>query len=404
MLATQRPGAVLAGGKALPELALRVAYDAAAEGWYFDAAERGGTLHVKTAIQDIRQPLSFDVRGAVAVERAEGAFPAAPEQGRALPADAMVVVSRPAEEPGQPLENAFDGNPSTWFRTVRSQAVHSGAHEWTIGFTERRLVDGIELAPRNDQHWKHGQVRDYEIYIADSNGDWGAPVRRGRLALQQGAQTISFAPTAGRLLRFRVLSIQNPDGDAGSATDPMVTAAQPGAVAQAFNAAVPNEVAPIVLSEFRVLEHRAAQGPEQQRYLSELPLPKSVARDKPASNAAEMRMNGLRFHKGLGVGPSSGIELQLIGDWKLLRADLGVDDSCRLAGGLQFQVWSGERLLYDSGLVTAPAVVKPEIDVRGLSQLSLRTLGARGAHPAQVCGNWANAVLTGTEGATVRLR
>jgi hypothetical protein len=71
---------------------------------------------------------------------------------------------------------------------------------------------------------------------------------------------------------------------------------------------------------------------------------------------------------------------------------------------LQFQVWSGERLLYDSGLVTAPAVVKPEIDVRGLSQLSLRTLGARGAQPARTCGNWANALMTGTEGATVQLR
>ena len=81
-----------------------------------------------------------------------------------------------------------------------------------------------------------------------------------------------------------------------------------------------------------------------------------------------------------------------------------MDDSCRSAGGLQFQVWSGERLLYDSGLVNAPAVVKPEIDVRGLSQVSLRTLGARGPKPAQVCGNWANAVLIGTEGATVQPR
>jgi hypothetical protein len=54
--------------------------------------------------------------------------------------------------------------------------------------------------------------------------------------------------------------------------------------------------------------------------------------------------------------------------------------------------------------VAAPAVVKPEIDVRGLKQLSLRTLGARGAQPAQVCGNWANAVLIGTEDATVRMR
>jgi hypothetical protein len=117
-----------------------------------------------------------------------------------------------------------------------------------------------------------------------------------------------------------------------------------------------------------------------------------------------MRMNGLRFRKGVGVGPASRIDLALGGDWDLLRADLGVDDSCRGSGGLQFQVWSGSKLLYDSGLVTPPAVVKPDIDVRGLRELSLRTLGERGASPAKICADWANARLTGSPGATVTPR
>ncbi|SDI08910.1 TIM-barrel domain-containing protein [Janthinobacterium sp. YR213] len=404
MLAGQAPAAVRAGERLIAAFADRAAYDKAAEGWFFDVADRKGTLHVKVAAQDIRQPLMLQVAGALAVARADADFPAAPVPGRALPADAMQVVARPAEESGYPLENAFDGKPETWFRTVRSPSVKSGPHEWVLGFTERRLVDGIELAPRNDQHWKHGQVRDYEIYIGDNNGEWGAPLARGTLKLQEGTQTISFPATAGRLLRFRVMSTQNPEGDGAASLDPMVTAAQGAPVARAFDAALATDVAPVTLSEFRVLEHRVAEGAEVQRYLSDLALPKSIAKDRPAGKAAEMRMNGLWFRKGLGVGPVSRIDLQLAGNWNLLRADLGVDDSCRSAGGLQFQVWSGERLLYDSGLVTAPGVVKPEIDVRGLSQLSLRTLGARGARAAQVCGNWANAVLTGTEGATVKPR
>jgi alpha-glucosidase (family GH31 glycosyl hydrolase) len=403
MLFAQRPSAVTvmtaAGGVAatFTAHASRAAYVAAAEGWFYDADDRKGTLHAKTATQDIRQPLAINVLATASgplLARADDAFPAAPALGRALPADAMVVVNRPAEEPGHALENAFDGKPETWFRTVRSQAVRSGAHEWVIGFTERRLVDGIELAPRNDQHWKSGQVRDYEIYIADSNGEWGAPIQHGTLKLQEGLQTISFAPTAGRLLRFRVLSTQNASGESDSSTT----------TAKAYNAAIPHEVVPVTLSEFRILEHRAAEGAELQQYLSDLSLPRNVGHDKPAGQAKEMRMNGLHFRKGLGVSANSRIDLQLQGGWNLLRADLGVDDSCRNAGGLQFQIWSGARLLYDSGFISAPAVVKPEIDVRGLSQLSLRTLGAKGSRPAQVCGNWANAVLTGTEGATARLR
>ena len=403
----QRPSMVTLKGAALKEAAGSAEFEAMEAGWYFDAADRLGSVHVKAPRQDIRQPLAFSVQG-LAQAGADDAFPAAPAQGRALPPDAMVVVNRPAEEPGHPIENAFDGKPDTWFRTVRSQQVKSGAHEWVIGFTERRLVDGIEIAPRSDANWKHGQVRDYEIYLADSNGEWGAPVKRGQLTLSKDTQTIAFRASAGRLLRFRVLSTQNPDGSGAAGTDPMVTAVSGDGVenvaARAFDAAAPAEVAPITLSEFRILEHPVPEGQELRRYLSELPLPKGLGRDKPAGKANEMRMNGLRFNKGVGMGPSGRLDLQLDGSWRLLRADLGVDDSCRSAGGLRFQVWSGERLLYDSGLVKAPAVVKPEIDVRGLGQLSLRTLGALGPQPARTCGNWANAALIGTEGATVKPR
>ncbi|MDM4767665.1 TIM-barrel domain-containing protein [Pelomonas sp. SE-A7] len=401
VLSRSEPSSVTAAGQVLPKLAGAAAFEAAEQGWYFDAAERRGTVHVKLARRDIRQPLAIRLQGIQAAPAQDDDFPSAPQLGPEIPADAIVVVARPAEEKGQPLENAFDGKRETWFRTSRNQLVKAGPHEWVLGFAERRLIAGLALAPRSDAHWQHGQIRDYEVYLADNMGEWGQPVLRGRLKLQQGEQRIELPkPQAGRLLRFRVLSTHNPEGEDAGAVDPMVTAAQGNAVpAKAFDATQPSDVAPITLSEFRVLEHRPAQRPEQQRFLSALPkLPAGVARDKPQGAAKEMRMNGLLFRKGLGMGGSGRVDLKLAGDWQLLRADLGVDDSCKAAGGLQFQIWSGPRLLYDSGLVQAPAVVKPEIDVRGLSQLSLRTLGARGSKPAAVCGNWANAVLIGMEG------
>jgi hypothetical protein len=366
---------------------------------------------VRTAPVDIRTALAFRLDIPVSKAPSDDAFPVAPQLGRALPSDSLLVVNRPAEEPGHPLENAFDDDDATWFRSVRNQAVRTGAHEWTVGFGERKLIDGIELAPRTDQNWKHGQVRDYEIHLADSNGEWGEPVATGRLKLEQGTQKIAFAPRAGRLLRFRVLSVQNLEGDSASATDPMVAATQGGA-ARAFDALRPRDVGPITLSTFHILEHQVGERPQLQRYLSELALPgalaKNVARDRAFGGTGEMltngmRMNGLQFRRGLGVGADSRVDVKLDGNWQLLRADLGVDDSCRDAGGLQFQVWGDDRLLYDSGLVEAPGVVKPELDIRGLRQLSLRTLGAQGPQPAQVCGNWANAVLIGQEGDTASI-
>ena len=406
VLSRQRPTAVTLGKRALPMLADKAAWQAASEGWYFDAAERRGTLHVRTAPTDIRQPVALQLALPVAAAVADDAYPAAPELGRALPSDSLLVVNRPAEEQGYELEKAFDDDPATWFRTVRNQAVKTGAHEWVLGFGERKLIDGIALAPRNDQHWKNGQIRDYEIYLADSNGEWGEPVKRGRLTLQQGVQQIDFPAQAGRLLRFRVLSTQNPDGDGAGGSDPMVTAAQ-GSVARTVDALQPRDVGPIVLSSFHVLEHPQPTTPAQQLYLSALPLPAalqaSVASDHAFGGHAALRMNGLLFRRGLGVNAHSRIDLKLTGSWRLLRADLGIDDQCRAAGGMQFQVWGDNRLLYDSGLVKAPGVVKPELDVRGLHTLSLRTLGAQGDYPAQVCGNWANAALIGQEGDTASI-
>ncbi|MBN8799163.1 MAG: NPCBM/NEW2 domain-containing protein, partial [Stenotrophomonas nitritireducens] len=235
------------------------------------------------------------------------------------------------------------------------------------------------------------------------NGEWGEPVARGRLSLKEGLQRIDFPAHAGRLLRFRVLGVQNPDGDGDGAagSDPMVSAAQATA-ARAIDALRPRDVGPIALSTFHILEQQLPERPARQQYLSQLPLPAALAgqarADQSFRGEAGMRMNGLQFRRGLGVGAHSRIDIALKGRWHLLRADLGIDDACRAAGGMQFQVWGDGRLLYDSGLVKAPGVVKPELDIRGLSSLSLRTLGAQGSQPAQVCGNWANAVLIGEEG------
>ncbi|MCV2359898.1 NPCBM/NEW2 domain-containing protein [Paucibacter sp. TC2R-5] len=404
-----KPQAVELGGQVLPESGDQATFDAATQAWWFDANDKFGTVHIKTPKRSIRHAAEFTLQISPDTALAKGEdFPAAPVLGRQVPVDSLTVVNRPGEEPGHAIENAFDGKPETWFRTTRNQAMRAGPHEWVLGLGERRMIDGFEIAPRNDKHWKHGQVRDYEVYLGDNNGDWGQPVQVGQLKLQEGLQTVTFAkPAAGRLLRFRVLSTHNAEVDQASAkVDEMVTAAATQApVAKAFNALAPSEVEPIVLSEFHVLEQRAAEGldEQQQRYLSELRLPKGIAKDRPASGAEAMRMNGLRFQQGLGFGAQDRLDLSLQGNWDLFRADLGIDDSCRSNGGLQFQIWGDERLLYDSGLVQAPAVVKPEIDVRGLTSLSLRTLGAVGKDAKKVCANWANAALVGGAKAKVEV-
>ncbi|MFZ6733671.1 TIM-barrel domain-containing protein [Undibacterium sp. Ji42W] len=416
-----QPDVVHFGEQNLRAYSSRADYDKASSGWYFEAAEKYGTVHIKTAKLPVNQAYQFRLGIAANKQLATTAdYPPAPDLGNTIAADSLIVLSRPAEEPGHPLENAFDGKPGTWFRTVRDQSQKTGAHEFSLALGERRMINRFDIAPRNDKNWQYGQVKDFEIYLADTNGEWGKPIYTGQLKKQEGKQKVEFAAKAGRLFRFRVLSThdQNDDGDA---QDPMVlTSTGDAKPAKAYNAFNPVVISPITISEFSILEKPAPDKARLQTYLSDAvantrkggkasyakDLAYSTGSTKPvkgevntqSSMQSNMKMNGLLFRKGLGVAGNSEIDYQLKGDWQTFRADVGIDDSCRNHGGLQFQVWGDDKLLFDSGLIIAPAVVKPELDIRGISKLKLKTTGVKATSKAEVCANWANASVIGFVG------
>jgi alpha-glucosidase (family GH31 glycosyl hydrolase) len=391
-----KPEQVKLAGQNLTALKDLAAFEKAQSGWFY-SPEKYGVILVKTPKTSIRQGLQFEinVNSALALAPTAG-YPKAPELGNAIAADSLLVLNRPAEESGHVLENAFDDNPTSWFRTKRDQALKTGAHEFTLALGERRMVNGFEIAPRNDQHWKYGQVRDYEVYIADNNGEWGEPAHKGQLKQAEKAQKVEFQAKAGTLFRFRVLSTQDQAED-GTALDPMVTAAeQNGAeaapkVAKAYNALLPKQVTPITISEFKVLEQPLPKAERQQLYLSDVT---ALVSENNINLKAPMQMNGLKFRQGLTVAGESRLDYQLAGYWQLFRADVGINDSCREHGSVQFQIYGDNKLLFDSGTIKAPAVVKPELDIRGIKLLSLRTVAGNN----KVCANWANASLIGFAG------
>lgn len=393
-----KPIQVMQDGQPLNELKNAKEFASSTNGWFFDTAQYG-VVRIKTASQSIRQAssLNLDIDKTAELTATSG-YGKAPALGDAIAADSLLVLGRPAEEPGHPLENAFDDNPDTWFRTKRDQSLKTGAHEFVIALGERRMVAGFELAPRNDKHWQAGQVRDVEVYLADNNGEWGPAIYRGRLAMSQHNQQIKFKARPGSLFRFRVLSTQDQAEDS-NLQDPMVTANNGKTRAQAFNALIPKQVNPISISEFKILTQPLPTTPRQQLFLAEVqPIlaenGKAAFKRNLANTGYAMQMNGLQFSKGLGVGATSQLDYALTGNWQLFRADLGIDDSCKAAGSVQFQIYGDGKLLFDSGTLEAPAVVKPELDIRDIRRLSLRTV----AGSAGICANWANASLIGFAG------
>jgi len=370
-----RPQSVAWDGEEIPSTPSRTEFAAVDQGWFFAPDDRFGVLNIKVRPADTATDhRMIVVRDPQTEPAVTGHYPALPSGDGSIGKDALAVVNRPAEEPGYPLENAFDGDQDTWFRTVRDQSETYGPHEFTISLGKRRLIEGFRIRPRNDKYWQYGQVRDYELYLADVNGQWNDPVAAGTLERSEEMQEIHFTPRAGRLLRFRVLSTH----DAGA--DPMVLGVS-GPGNGPYNALVPPAVGPITISEFRLLEHARPQEP---------PVRMSLARKIPAA-AASLHMDGLEFENGLRVRGNSRIDFALAGNWHTFQAEVGLDDSSVYRGPVRFQVWGDDKLLWDSGTFSAPRIVKPRLDIRGISVLSLRT----SAPDAEAIMNWALPLLMG---------
>ncbi|MFJ9521684.1 NPCBM/NEW2 domain-containing protein [Kitasatospora sp. NPDC101801] len=66
------PTAVALGGRALPRFTDRAAFDAAAEGWFFDAADRGGVAQVKTATLSTATAFQLTLDGVTALAATAG--------------------------------------------------------------------------------------------------------------------------------------------------------------------------------------------------------------------------------------------------------------------------------------------------------------------------------------------
>lgn len=376
------PGAVTLDGAPLARLTPGARPDAA--GWAWDANDRGGTVRVRTAHLDVAATHAVSVtprRGARPAPN--GAYPPAPARDGAVPSDQLLVVGRPAEEPGHPLENAFDGDPATWFRTVRGQSVPYGPHEFTLSLGARRLVEGFRLRPRNDQHWRYGNVRRCEIYVADVNGEWGAPVFADTLALCDTLQTVRFPARAGRLLRFRILGTHDME------RDPMVTGAAAADSGGAWSAGEPVRISPVTIGEFAVLEREAGGRGTAERALADLALADLAIAPTPA--AGELRLGGLARPRSFGVAGEDSASFAVDGRAADLRCELGLLDGAPTGASARFMVVGDGRTLWDSGDLGPGEVAKPAVDIRGINRLELRWL----VEPAGAAAGWADARVTG---------
>jgi len=97
-------------------------------------------------------------------------------------------------------ENAFDDDLMTSWITKWTGGIDPLPHELQIDLFDQYLIHQVKYLPRSVES---GRVKDYAIYIADDNCDWGVPVATGAFVNGASEQIITLpTPKEGKVLKF----------------------------------------------------------------------------------------------------------------------------------------------------------------------------------------------------------
>jgi hypothetical protein len=140
--------------------------------------------------------------------------PAAP--ANALPQEGLIPtkdwkVARVSSESafnGKIAQNAFDGDPLTWWHTKFQGAAVEHPHELVIDLGREYTVRGFRYLPRQDASW-NGAVKDCEFYVSGDGERFDAKAASATLRKTKEAQQITCEPVRGRYVLFRALSEVN---------------------------------------------------------------------------------------------------------------------------------------------------------------------------------------------------
>lgn len=127
------------------------------------------------------------------------------------PARAFFSVSYTSSElpEGGAARNMLDGNPDTYWHSMKGVSVASYPHDIRLNLGDERMLKGIRFrgAAAADT-----RIKDYEVYVSMDGENWGTPVARGVLENKATPQQVLFfTPSKAKFIRFVALSSHTAD-------------------------------------------------------------------------------------------------------------------------------------------------------------------------------------------------
>lgn len=105
---------------------------------------------------------------------------------------------------GGAVQNVLDGNPNTFWHSMKGVTVASYPHDIRIDLGGERRLRGITC---QSSPVEGARIKDYEVYVSMDGENWGEPVGRGTLENKADVQQAYFyMPATARYIRFVALS------------------------------------------------------------------------------------------------------------------------------------------------------------------------------------------------------
>ena len=128
------------------------------------------------------------------------------------PTAAPIILSASSSDARNPIENAFNGNPSDFWHTQYADPFPTGTpgpHNIELDMGAGSFLSGFTYLPRQDTNI-NGLVGQYRIYVSNSRTAWGSPVASGTWSYPNRAvKTVNFTAIQGRYLRFEMITEVN---------------------------------------------------------------------------------------------------------------------------------------------------------------------------------------------------
>ncbi|MCQ2197782.1 MAG: discoidin domain-containing protein [Bacteroidaceae bacterium] len=136
---------------------------------------------------------------------------------------AWKLVSYDSQHGGNEASKAFDGNFGTFWHTEYSGSTPAYPHQLVIDMAKTYEITGFTYTGRSDGS-ENGMVKDYEVYVSNSQYVWGQPVAKGSFAKTSSTQKVNFSkPVEGRYLMFTAKSEVNGNAYASASDINIIT-------------------------------------------------------------------------------------------------------------------------------------------------------------------------------------